>query len=113
MTTEPAPWTILFVALAIVGVTLLLVLPKITDNGLTTHEKTRVADYEYAFIVNVQSGGGYGRVLRGVDYVIALCRKKPDEKYDGRTMRQVVADAASTFDPYQPDLVRKLERGCP
>lgn len=78
---------------------------------LTVDEQGAVAGYENAFAQTALNGGRYGKTLEGVDYIIDLHRRAPDsETLDGRTMTEVLRDAAATLDPSEPELVRELER---
>lgn len=77
---------------------------------LTAEQKANVARFESAFATNALDGSRFTEVLRGVDYLISLCRKNPDAKYDERTMRQVVEDAASTLESSHPDDAVPLDR---
>jgi hypothetical protein len=82
---------------------------------LTPNETTKVARVNLAFARTVLDGSEYGRTLNGVDYLIRLCRAKPDaiyqpgDKGEKRTMRQVVEDGANTLRQYQPDLAAQLQ----
>ena len=53
---------------------------------------------------------GYDELLDAVDDLIALYRAQPDLEYDRLTMRQVLQDAASDLDDYEPDLAAELDR---
>jgi hypothetical protein len=70
---------------------------------LTSKESSDVANAELHIINTVIDSSDYAKTLDDVDRLIELYRAKPDATYDGRTMRQVVQDAASTLDEYQLD----------
>lgn len=78
--------------------------------GLSATEKLRVARAEQAFSLTVLNGSHYGETIRGVDQLIALCRAKGAADYDGRTVKQVLEDAANELRPYQPELAAELDR---
>lgn len=77
---------------------------------LTDDEQQMVATAEADMASTVVDGSYYAATLRDVDRLVALYRAKPGADYDGRTMRQVLQDAASTLDDTQPDLAAKLDR---
>jgi hypothetical protein len=77
---------------------------------LTPDERLTVATFNADVASTVLDGSAYGSLLDSMDQAIALARQKPDADYDGLTMRQVLSDAASDLQPYQPDLAAKLDR---
>jgi hypothetical protein len=77
---------------------------------LTAEEQTMVADAQLAFSGLVLDGRYQSEADEGVRDLIALYREKPDAEYDGLTMGEVLQDAASTLDEFQPDLAAELDR---
>lgn len=81
---------------------------------LAADQTAEVAKYRAAFAANVAYGDQYRQVLRGVDYLIELCRKNPEAVYevDGEelSMVQVLVDGANTFERYEPDIAAQFDR---
>lgn len=66
-----------------------------------TMRGVQVSYAELALASNCLDGSEYGAVLKGVENLIRIFRRNPDAIYgegssDARTMREVLADAAST-----------------
>lgn len=78
--------------------------------SLSQAERSRVDDAEQHIASTVADGSDYAATLRDVDRLIALYRSKPDADYDGRSMREVLQDAASDLEPYRPELAHRLDR---
>jgi hypothetical protein len=87
-----------------------LVLVGCGQAALTAEEERTVAEARYRFARVVLNGGGYGKALDSVDRVIAIYRDKPDAEYDGQPLKDVLRDAASDLDAYQPDMAAELDR---
>lgn len=77
---------------------------------LSAADRVEVAGFNADVASTVLDGSGYGALLDSLDTVTALAREKPDAEYEGRTLRQVLADAASDLQPYQPDLAAEIDR---
>lgn len=79
---------------------------------LTADEQLGVAKAREAFSYTVLNSSQYQQTLEGVDYLIRLCRAKPEARYeiDDLTMRQVVEDGANTLEEYRPALASQLDR---
>ena len=77
---------------------------------LTGDEELAVSSARVAFSGLVLDGSGYGKSLNALDEMIALYRAKPDAKYDGLTMRQVLQDMASDLAPYRPVMAEEIDR---
>lgn len=78
--------------------------------SLTAEERLDVAEARSNFAHLVLDGSGYGQSQESVDRLITIYRDKPNAKYDGLTMRQVLQDAASDLDGYQPEMAAELDR---
>lgn len=96
--------------LALVALVAAALLAGCGGQKLTIEENSSVASAEFHVSELVANGAYYGKTLGDIDRLIALYRAKPDAKYDGRTMRQVLQDAASDLEPYRPQLASKLDR---
>lgn len=91
-----------------------------SSDSLPIDDQVVVANFEADVATTVLDGSGYESLLTSMDRMIALARAKPDAVYEtdafedspaeSRTLRQVLADAASTLQPYQPDLAAQLDR---
>jgi hypothetical protein len=77
---------------------------------LTTDEQFRVSNAEIHALSNQLDDSHYGDVLRDVDWLIGLYRSKPDAKFRGRTVRQVLGDIASDLKGSHPDLADRIDR---
>ncbi len=73
---------------------------KLTDDEDARYDKLSLE----ISLNNLNSSGDYGYILDGVDWLVQLCRKKPD------AARAKVEDAASELQDYEPDLADKLDR---
>jgi hypothetical protein len=87
--------------------------------ALSTQEEARLGDFERNVRASTSlddrlSGPTYGQLLASSDAAIGLARAKPDAVYTGaaglggRTVRQLLAEAAFRLAPYAPDLTTKL-----
>src|SRR5262245_3786077 len=69
-----------------------------------------VSDRNHELDDDFQESISYQELVDGVDRLIEIYRAKPDAVYDGKTMRQVLQDAASDLDQDEPDLAAKIDR---
>lgn len=82
---------------------------------LTSEERYDLHSFAAAAHLTALDGSGYGDLLDGMDRAKAIARDKPDAKIEGDggdqvTVRQFIADLASTLAPYQPDVADDLDR---
>lgn len=75
---------------------------------LTADEQATVATARMHFANVVLDGSEYAETQESVSGLVALYRAKPDAKYEGLTMREVVEDAATTLAGYQGKLSNAL-----
>lgn len=99
--------------LALVALSIIQIAGCTAKSTLTPKEGVMVAEFELDAAKTVVDGSRYGQLLKSVDKVLTLARKKPDAIYETsnekRTMRQVLSDGASTLAGYQGELSKKLE----
>jgi Tfp pilus assembly protein PilF len=87
------------------------------ETDLSARENQAVAEFRLDVAMTALNGSGYEDLLDSMDKVIQIARSNPDALYitdsrghEKRTMRQVLADAASSLAPYDPALATELDR---
>ena len=100
-----------------------LTLPACGDDPptLTEDEQLDISTWIVAlstYCIDPSDSDRYGRIIEGIDRMIEIYRAKPDarERASGRTMQQVLADAASTMEQcgigkWAPEIDRALAAG--
>lgn len=96
-------------ALAVLVVAVIAGAIVLTGSGLSVDERRDVATAEAA-IAPTGVDGRSARARAAVDRLIEIFRAEPDAEYDGRTMGEVLADAARDLRPYRPWLADRLQR---